>query len=53
MYRKFGGSLLCIDGMHNVTMYENTLLTTLVVCDNYAHGKPCLVPHCSSYILTE
>jgi hypothetical protein len=53
MYRKFGGSLVCIDGTHNVTMYENTQLTTLVVRDNYAHGKPRLVPHCSSYILTE
>jgi hypothetical protein len=53
MYHKFGGSLLCINGTPNITMYENTLLTTLVVCDNYTHGKPRLVPHCSSYILIE
>jgi hypothetical protein len=40
MFRKYGHRILCIDAMHNTTMYENLQLTTLVVRDNYAHGIP-------------
>ncbi|KAJ7161863.1 hypothetical protein C8R43DRAFT_880427 [Mycena crocata] len=38
MFQKYGENLLCIDGTHNVTMYENLVLTTLVVRDNWGHG---------------
>lgn len=38
MFERHGRSLLCIDATHNVTMYENLNLTTLVVRDRWAHG---------------
>jgi hypothetical protein len=40
MFRKYGGAILCIDATHNVTMYENLNLTTLVVRDKWKHGIP-------------
>jgi hypothetical protein len=48
MFQKYGGNLLCIDATHNVTMYENLNLTSLVVRDKWAHGtllfiSPCLL----------
>jgi hypothetical protein len=38
MFDKYGKPLLCIDATHNVTMYENLNLTTLVVRDRWKHG---------------
>jgi hypothetical protein len=38
MFCKYGHRILCIDTMHNTTMYENLQLMTLVVHDNYPHG---------------
>jgi hypothetical protein len=38
MFQKYGEHLLCIDATHNVTMYENLNLTTLIVRDKWAHG---------------
>ena len=38
-YCAFASCLLCIDGTHNTTMYENTTLTTLLVRDGWGHGK--------------
>ncbi|KAG6807961.1 hypothetical protein H0H92_005889, partial [Tricholoma furcatifolium] len=32
-FRNRGSHLLCIDGTHNITMYENLILTTLIVRD--------------------
>ncbi|KAJ7191589.1 hypothetical protein GGX14DRAFT_407102 [Mycena pura] len=40
MFYKYGGALLCIDATHNVSMYENLNLTSLVVRDKWAHGIP-------------
>lgn len=40
MFREHGHNLVCIDGTHNTTCYENTTLTTLVVCDRWGHGIP-------------
>ena len=39
MFQKHGEHLLCIDATHNVSMYENLNLTTLVVRDKWKHGK--------------
>jgi hypothetical protein len=49
MFAKYGEKLVCIDATHNVTMYENLNLTTLVVRDRWGHGKFLLVS-CSSLI---
>ncbi|KAJ7511851.1 hypothetical protein B0H11DRAFT_1700081 [Mycena galericulata] len=37
-FARYGESLLCIDATHNVTMYENLDLTSLLVRDNWGHG---------------
>lgn len=38
MFAKYGSGILCIDGTHNTSMYENLDLTTLVARDNWKHG---------------
>ncbi|KAF7372423.1 SWIM-type domain-containing protein [Mycena venus] len=40
IFAKYGHKLVCIDATHNVTMYENLNLTTLVVRDKWGHGVP-------------
>ncbi|KAF7371998.1 SWIM-type domain-containing protein [Mycena venus] len=40
IFAKYGDKLVCIDATHNVTMYENLNLTTLVVRDKWGHGVP-------------
>ncbi|KAJ7754950.1 hypothetical protein DFH07DRAFT_773516 [Mycena maculata] len=40
IFTQYGQSLMCIDGTHNVSMYENLTLTTLLVRDRWAHGIP-------------
>ncbi|KAK7055933.1 hypothetical protein R3P38DRAFT_2761082 [Favolaschia claudopus] len=40
MFVKHGQHILCIDGTHNVTMYENTTLTTLLVRNRWGNGIP-------------
>jgi hypothetical protein len=40
MFAKYGEALMCIDAMHNTTMYHNLNLTTLLVCDRWKHGIP-------------
>jgi hypothetical protein len=45
MFEKYGGAILCIDATHNVTMYENLNLTTLVVRDKLGHGMYLIVLH--------
>ncbi|KAJ7611272.1 hypothetical protein FB45DRAFT_760684 [Roridomyces roridus] len=39
MYEERGGGMLYIDATHNVTMYENLNLTTIIVRDEWGHGK--------------
>jgi hypothetical protein len=38
IFAKYVQALLCIYGTHNVTMYENLNLTTLLVRDKWKHG---------------
>lgn len=38
-FRAYGRQLLCIDGTHNTTMYQNTILTTLLVWDHWGRGE--------------
>jgi len=40
LFREFGNTLAFIDGTHNTTMYENMVLTTIIVRDNWGHGIP-------------
>jgi hypothetical protein len=40
MCRRYSNTILCIDAIHNVTMYENLQLTMLVVRDRWTHGIP-------------
>ncbi|KAF7372258.1 SWIM-type domain-containing protein [Mycena venus] len=40
IFSKYGHRLVCIDATHNVTMYENLNLTTLVVRDKWGYGVP-------------
>jgi hypothetical protein len=40
MFAKYGEVLMCIDAMHNTTMYHNLNLTTLLVRDRWKHGIP-------------
>jgi hypothetical protein len=46
MFQKYGGDLLCIDATHNVMMYENLNLTSLVVRDKWAHGTLLFISPC-------
>lgn len=39
-YAELGQHLVCIDGTHNTTVYENMILTTLLVHDKWGHGIP-------------
>lgn len=48
MFAKYGEPLLCIDATHNVSMYENLNLTTLVVRDRWKHGMSLLAPSCTT-----
>ena len=40
VFERLGSNLVCIDGTHNTTMYENLILTTLLVRDEWGHGFP-------------
>jgi hypothetical protein len=46
MFAKHGENLLCIDGTHNTTMYENLNLTTLLVRNKRGHGASFPFCHC-------
>jgi hypothetical protein len=45
MYKKYARNLLCVDGTHNTTHYDNTTLFTLIVRDDYGHGELWIQPH--------
>jgi hypothetical protein len=42
-----GSNIMFLDGTHNTTMYEGLVLTTLLVRDQWGHGKPSLPPAAS------
>jgi hypothetical protein len=48
MFAKHGEHLLCIDTTHNVTMYENLNLTTLLVRNKRGHGTTFSLLHVPS-----
>jgi hypothetical protein len=38
-FRDWGKSFIEIDATHNTTQYENVSLFTIIVCDQWGHGK--------------
>ena len=38
-YTEHGSKILFVDGTHNTTMYENMTLTSLLVRNNWGHGR--------------
>ena len=39
VFRKYGHTFAGLDATHNTTHYENTSLFTVIVCDQWGHGK--------------
>ncbi len=40
LFHRYGNNgVIFIDGTHNTTMYQNMILTTILVRDHWGHGK--------------